>query len=60
MQAPDQSRGCTLSSSTCGDTTERHGPLQRLLDGWQHSPYEIVIKTGQNNRLYTRNETALE
>src|ERR1700728_736701 len=31
-QAPDQSRGCTLSSCTRGDTTDCHGPLQRLLD----------------------------
>jgi hypothetical protein len=31
--APDQSRGCTLLSRTRGDTTESHGPLQRLLDG---------------------------
>jgi hypothetical protein len=31
--APDQSRGCILSSRTRGDTTEHHGPLQRLLDG---------------------------
>src|SRR5882762_9616156 len=28
----DWSRGCTLASSTCSDTTELHGPLQRLLD----------------------------
>jgi len=32
-EAPDQSRGCTLSSRTRGDTTDSHGPLQRLLDG---------------------------
>jgi hypothetical protein len=31
-QAPDWSRRCTISSSTGGDTTEHHGPLQRLLD----------------------------
>jgi hypothetical protein len=31
--APNQSRGCTLSSRTRGDTTEHHGPLQRLLGG---------------------------
>jgi len=30
--APDWSRGCTLSSGTRGDTTDSHGPLQRLLD----------------------------
>ena len=30
-EAPDQSRGCTLSSRTRGDTTDFHGPLQRLL-----------------------------
>jgi len=32
-EASDKSRGCTLSSRTRGDTTESHGPLQRLLDG---------------------------
>jgi hypothetical protein len=31
-EAPDQSRGCTLSSRTRGETTASHGPLQRLLD----------------------------
>jgi len=31
VEAADQNRGCTLSSSTRGDTTESHGPLQRLL-----------------------------
>ena len=31
--APAWSRGCTLSSSTRGDTTEFHGPLQRWLGG---------------------------
>ena len=31
-QAPDQSRGRTMSSRAHGDTTELHGPLQRLLD----------------------------
>jgi len=30
--APDWSRGCTLSSRTRGDTTDVHGPLQRLLE----------------------------
>jgi hypothetical protein len=30
---PNQSRGCTLSSRTRGDTTEPHRPLQRLLEG---------------------------
>ena len=30
-QAPGWSRGCTLSSPTRGDTTDSHGPLQRLL-----------------------------
>jgi hypothetical protein len=29
---PDWSRGRTLSSSARGDTTDAHGPLQRLLD----------------------------
>jgi len=32
-QAPDWSRGCTLSPRTRGDTTDSHGPLQRLLGG---------------------------
>src|SRR5215467_9645627 len=32
-KAPDLSRGCTLSLRTRGDTTDSHGPLQRLLDG---------------------------
>src|SRR5207302_4642519 len=32
-EAPDWSRGCTLSSRTRGDTPALHGPLQRLLDG---------------------------
>jgi hypothetical protein len=32
-EAPDWSRGCTLSSRTRGDTTDSHGPLQRLLGG---------------------------
>src|SRR5262249_57394453 len=32
-EAPDWSRGCKLSSRTRGDTTDVHGPLQRLLDG---------------------------
>jgi hypothetical protein len=31
VEAPDQSRGRTLSSRARGDTTEHHGPLQRLL-----------------------------
>jgi len=32
IEAPEWSRGCTLSSRTGGDTTDSHGPLQRLLD----------------------------
>jgi hypothetical protein len=32
-EAPDWSRGRTLSSSTRGDTIELHDPLQRLLRG---------------------------
>ena len=32
-EAPNWSRGCTLSSRTCGDATDSHGPLRRLLDG---------------------------
>ena len=31
-EAPDWSRGCTLLFCTRGDTTDFHGPLQRLLD----------------------------
>src|SRR5262249_2059038 len=31
-EAPDWSRGCTLSSRTRGDNTDLHGPLQRLLE----------------------------
>jgi hypothetical protein len=31
-KASDESHGCALSSRTGGDSTERHGPLQRLLD----------------------------
>ncbi len=30
-EAPDWTRGCTLSFCTRGDTTDSHGPLQRLL-----------------------------
>ena len=30
-QTPNWSRGCTISSSARGDTTDVHGPLQRLL-----------------------------
>ena len=32
-EALDWSRGCILSSSSRGDTTEFHGPLQRWLGG---------------------------
>ena len=32
-EAPNWNRGCTLSSSTRGDTKAHHGPLQRLLGG---------------------------
>jgi hypothetical protein len=31
-EAPHERRGCTLSSRTRGDTTDSHGPLQRLLE----------------------------
>jgi len=31
-EAPNWSRGCILSSRTRGDTTDSHGPLQRLLE----------------------------
>src|SRR5215471_940394 len=30
-EAPDWSRGCTLSPHTRGDTADSHGPPQRLL-----------------------------
>jgi hypothetical protein len=30
-EAPNWSRGCTLSSRARGDTTDYHGPLQRSL-----------------------------
>ena len=33
---PDWSRGRNISPSARGDTTELHGPLQRLLDGIAH------------------------
>src|SRR5215831_2891808 len=32
-EVPNWSRGCTLFSRTRGDTTDVHGPLQRLSDG---------------------------
>ncbi len=35
-EAPDWSRGRTLSPSARGDTTDSHGPLQRLLGGRPH------------------------
>ena len=31
-EAPNWSRGCTLPSRSCGDTTDSHGPHQRLLE----------------------------
>jgi hypothetical protein len=31
-EAPNQSRGRTISPRARGDTTEHHGPLPRLLD----------------------------
>jgi hypothetical protein len=40
-QAPDWSRGRTLSSRARGETTAHHGPLQRLLDG---TPMFITIR----------------
>jgi len=39
-EAPDWSRGCTLSSRTRGDTTDVHGPLQRSLD----APLSINVR----------------
>src|ERR1700688_195505 len=39
-EAPDQSGGRNLLSRASGDTTEPHGPLQRLLGGVQdRAPY---------------------
>src|SRR5215469_18758935 len=37
-EAPDWSRGCTLSSRTRSDTTDSHGPLQRLLERAPEDP----------------------
>src|SRR5215469_3803256 len=37
----DWSRGCILSSRSCGDTTDSHGPLQRLLG--DVAPRESII-----------------
>jgi hypothetical protein len=42
---PDGSRGCTLSYRTRGDTTESHGPLQRLLDrSCIRNPYRRLFR----------------
>jgi hypothetical protein len=38
-EAPDWSRRCKLCSSTLADTTDSHGPLQRLLGGTQAPRY---------------------
>src|SRR5262249_19183918 len=43
-QVPDWSRGCTLSSRTRGDTTDSHGPLQRLLDGASEGGSLVVLR----------------
>ena len=51
-EAPDQSRGCTLSSSTRGDTTELHGPLQRLLElAALHRELKAIAVRVKNNAL---------
>jgi len=42
-EAPNRSRGCTLSFSTRGDTTERHGSLQRLLDAGGLRPSMLAL-----------------
>jgi hypothetical protein len=42
-EAPDQSRGCRLSSRTRVDTTENHGPLQRLLGASLHIKSQLVL-----------------
>jgi len=44
-EAPDQSRGRTLSSSTRGDTTDSHGTLQRLLERMQALQVRIALHT---------------
>ena len=49
-EAPDQSRGCTLSSSTRGDTTEHHGPLQRLLEAMLPVRLATVSNHGNINQ----------
>ena len=46
-QARDSSRGCTLSSSTRGDTADSHGPLQRFVR--RH----CEAKTQPNQRRFT-------
>src|SRR5215469_7066695 len=42
--APDWSRGCTLSSRTRGDTTDVHGPLQRLLGAIGSASKKPIIR----------------
>jgi len=53
VTAPDQSRGCTLFSSTRGDTTALHGPLQRLLCG-ACAQYECHDDRKPNNKADVR------
>ena len=54
---PDWSRGRNISPSARGDTTELHGPLQRLLDGdCRHSAtpidrFEFLSKIVPHSRL---------
>src|ERR1700693_269063 len=46
IEAPNQSRGCILSYRASGDTTEHHGPLQRLLDNLTrcaNCPYRAIL-----------------
>jgi hypothetical protein len=50
-EAPDQSRGRTLSFSARGETTERHGPLQRLLDGNANPGYHPAIAIRARTKL---------
>jgi hypothetical protein len=51
VEAPDQSRGRTISSRARGDTTASHGPLQRLLDGAAESASLVALRRVITNRL---------
>ncbi len=57
-KVPDQSRGCTLSSRTRGDTTEFHGPLEsahpsiaHCLDPLRTPRPQDRIRCGSQKRL---------